>query len=132
MGIELLFLARTQPLSPRVHYKKNQIERVYTKGDIIHDRSRSTGFRIFNLACNHTMDRIAFCRKVYFGLFFSIMYFRRYFERSGGVLIKRGRKTPAALRIEERFCRKYKRSTAPLLSIRSRTRRWDFTQPLWY
>ena len=75
MGIELLFLARTQPLSPRVHYEKNQIERVYTKGDIIHDRSRSTGFRIFSLACNHTMDRIAFCRKVYFGLFFQSCIF---------------------------------------------------------
>ena len=33
-------------------------EHVSTEGDIIHDRTR---FRIFGLACNHTMDRITFC-----------------------------------------------------------------------
>ena len=65
-------LGRTPPLLSKVRYPKTKPNWACF---FIYDRTRFRGSKYFVLACNHTMDRIAFCRKVYFGLFFQSCIF---------------------------------------------------------
>ena len=60
-------------------------EHVSTESDIIHDR---TSFRIFGLACNHTMDRITFCRLIcFFDQVFSKMFGEKWWCPWGRTLL---------------------------------------------